>query len=423
MDTPTTTPNENQEPTQVSDPVQPPEVPQPEVSKASSPSVPTAEPDPHPWRPRYFSRLTLVLVLVVIVLASAAYGLYAYMNNANKTSNAHFKIGVMAAFTGGSSNMGFGIMKGVQLAKKQLGASNFDIVQEDSQCDPRVSPNAVKKLITQNVVAIIGDGCSSASLAALSYANNAKIPMISPSASSPMLSIPNDYFFRVIPPDNFQGAFMAQTIYNAGYHNVAVLYTNESYGSGMNTVFYEKFQALGGKVVASESAEPDIIDLSTQIAAIKQAQPQALFIAPNSVLTGVAAINQARAAGLNIPLYAADIMYDKSTIDNTNGAAEGLTVSTFPTGTATFRQAINNEFHSTEQLYAASQAYDIIHLLQIATLGGAKTGEEIKNALPDITFQGVSANIKLDRNGEISDPNYKYDLFQVKNGVMTLLPQ
>jgi hypothetical protein len=44
--------------------------------------------------------------------------------------------------------------------------------------------------------AIIGDVCSSASLAATSVANRYKIPMVSPASTSTALSTPDDFFFR-----------------------------------------------------------------------------------------------------------------------------------------------------------------------------------------------------------------------------------
>jgi len=365
----------------------------------------------------------IIAFAALCVAAGVGAYVYLYFQNSNKTANTHIKVGVMMAFSGGSSSMGYGAMKGVLLAKKQLGADNIDIVQEDSKCDPKTAAEAIKDLIQQQVVAIIGEGCSSASIAALPAANNAKIPMISPSASSPALSIPNDYFFRVVPPDNVQGAFMAQTIFDKGIRNVAVLYTNEPYGSGMNTVFREKFEALGGKVIATASAEPDVINLDSQIAALKAADPQAIFVAPNSVVTATAVLKLSRQAGINIPFFGADIMYDNTIITNAPSAADGLTISSFPTGTKAFKQALVNEYQKTEQLYAAPQAYDIIHLLQTAVQRGATTGEEIKNALPGIAFQGVSSYIMFDQNGDISDRNYKYDLFQVKNGAFQLLSQ
>lgn len=383
--------------------------------------IPPQAPQAQPPKKRV-SRIFIVnTILIILLVVTCAYAVFMYFQNSRSSGVPRIKVGVMMAFSGGSSSMGYGAMKGVQLAKKQLAADNIEIIQEDSKCDPKSAAEAVKRLIEQQVVAIIGEGCSSATVAALPAVNNARIPLISPSASSPTLTIPNDYFFRVVPSDNLQGAFMAQAIYDEGVRNVGVFYTNEPYGTGMNTVFREKFEALGGKVVATVSGEPDVIDLGAQINDLKAAKPQAVFIAPNSVVTATAVVKLSRQAGLNVPLFGADIMYDNTMINNAGAAAEGLTISSFPTGTKAFKQALVNEYQKTEQLYAAPQAYDIIRILQIAAEQGATTGDQIKQMLPGITFQGVSGLIKFDVNGEISDKDYKYDLFQVKDGTFQLV--
>lgn len=380
------------------------------------PAVPPVAPAPTPKK----RRGVLIAIIVIFILAIVGGSFYVYQNRKDKSAELpRVKVGVMMAFSGGSSSMGYGANKGIQLAKKQLGADNIELVQADSKCDPKTAASAIKKLIAQHVIAIIGEGCSSASVAALPAANNAKIPMISPSASSPTLSIPDDYFFRVVPPDTFQGAFMAQTIYDKGLRKVAVFYTNEPYGTGMNKVFQEKFEALGGKVVATATAEPDVIDLNAQISQLKASNPEAIFIAPNSVVSGTAVIKLLRQANVTVPLFGADIMYDPTIIANAPQAAEGLTITSFPTGTKSFKQALTNEYQTTEQLYAAPQAYDAFHAIYLAVQKGATTGEEVKNILPTLNFQGVSAHIKFDQNGEISDKNYKYDLLQVVNGKFT----
>lgn len=361
------------------------------------------------------------MVIIVVLLGIISGALFYFNKDDDKQNDAHVKVGVMMAFTGGSSSMGYGAMKGIQLAKKQLNADNIELVQMDSKCDAKSAAAAIKKLIAQNVAAIIGEGCSSASVAALPAANNSKTVMISPSASSPTLSIPDDYFFRVVPPDDYQGAFMAQAIYDKGIRNVAVFYTDEPYGSGMNKVFQERFEALGGKVVATASAEPDVIDLTTQMKQLKNSNPQAVFIAPNSVVSATAAIKLAREVGITVPLFGADIMYDNTIITNAPTMSDGLTITSFPTGTKSFKQALLNEYQVAEQLYAAPQAYDAFHAIYLAVSKGATTGEEIKNMLPSISFNGVSAHIKFDNNGEISDPNYKYDLLQIKDKTFVVL--
>lgn len=319
------------------------------------------------------------------------------------------------AFTGGSSSMGYGTMKGIQLAKKQLGADNIELVQADSQCDPNVARTGAQSLIDQGVVAIIGDGCSSASVAVLPMANNSKTVMVSPSASSTALSIPNDYFFRVIPSDNYQGEFMAQAIRDRGIDNVAIMYTNEPYGANMSRVFQEKFENLGGTIVVTAYSEPDVIDLSSQMQKIKDANPQAVFFAPNSVVTATAAMSIGRSIGITAPLFGADIMYDRTIIDNAYEASQGLTVSTFPTGTSVFKQMLLSEYKVEEQLYAAPQAYDAFEAIYRSIEAGATTGEKIKEQLPSISFEGMSANISFDQNGEEPGKDYIYDLFRIKN--------
>jgi branched-chain amino acid transport system substrate-binding protein len=404
-------------------PAQQPQTFTPAAPDASSPQPPTVT-AAQEAQPKKLLRVVIPVIAGVVVLGLLAFGGMTYSKSVSKqAAPPTVKVGVMMAFSGGSSSMGYGANKGIQLAKKQLNATNLEFVQVDSKCDAKTAAQSVKNLIAKNVIAIIGEGCSSASVAALPAANNAKIPMISPSASSPTLSIPNDYFYRVVPPDTMQGAFMAQTIYNRGLHNIAIFYTNEPYGSGMNKVFREKFESLGGKVTVAAFAEPDVIDLATQVKTIKDSSPQALFIAPNSVVSATAIMRLTREAGVNVPFFGADIMYDNTIINNNPTAAEGLTISSFPTGTKTFKQALVNEYQKTEQLYAAPQAYDIVKILQTAVQKGAKTGEDVKNILPSISIEGVSGFKKFDANGEVGDKDYKYDLFTVKSGAFSLVEQ
>jgi hypothetical protein len=49
-------------------------------------------------------------------------------------------------------------------------------------------------------VAVIGDICSGATVAAAGVAGDAKVPLISPAASSPQLSN-MQYFYRTVPSD------------------------------------------------------------------------------------------------------------------------------------------------------------------------------------------------------------------------------
>lgn len=364
---------------------------------------------PWPW--------VVLFVLGVIVAILAILQIYRLSTIPKPTTSV--KVGVLAAFTGGSSNMGYGIMKGVQLAKKQLGASTVEVVQADSRCDPTIARDAMKSLLEQKVVAVIGDGCSSATVAVLPLANNSKVVMVSPSASSTALSIPHDYFFRVIPADNFQASFIAEAMRKRGIAKAAVFYTNEPYGANMNVAFQEKFQSLGGEVVATAYSEPDDIDLNTQMKLLKNAKPDGVFIAPNSAVSATAATRAAREAGMAVPLFGADIFYDKTIISNAPAATDGLTLTSFPTGTPTFKERLLHEYQMAEQLYGAPQAYDAFEAIYRAVQAGASNGEAIKNQLTHLRFDGASAHISFDQNGEVPGKDYVYDILQIKNGDFT----
>lgn len=370
--------------------------------------------------------IALIIIAGVVLVGCLGYAFYLTLglNNTGgtgrQTAAAHVKIGVLAAFSGGSEKMGDGILKGVELAKKQLSADNLEIVQADSKCDPVVAAVAVKRLVDEKVSAIIGDGCSAVSQAVLPLVNEAKIPLVSPSSSSALLALPDDYFFRVVPSDLVHAASVAQAMYSKGYRNVAIFYTAEPYGDSMQTAFAKAFTELGGKIATRASATENSLTLDTQIKQIAAAQPDAIFSVSNSTVVAIGAIKLARGAGLTMPLYTLyTSLYDKSLVTDAGAAAEGLIISTFPAGTEAFQKDVAAAYPGMPPLYAAAQAYDALHALYLAVQSGATTGEQVKASLSGANFQGVSGRVMFDKNGDIADPAYHYDLLQVKQGKFT----
>jgi branched-chain amino acid transport system substrate-binding protein len=402
---------------------------QPDPQTSPQPSVqppqvnpPAASPSPAgPAKSHHATKLMAIVLAAVVVLGGAGYGLYAHNKSTKPKPLPNVKIGVMLAFSGGSSSMGYGSNKGIQLAQKQLGAYNMQLVQADDQCDPTVAVTAVKYLISQHVAAIIGDNCSSAVTATLPYVNANKILLLSPSATSPLLSIKNDYFFRTVPSDDGQGAFLAKTAYADGHRKLAVFYTSEPYGTAIDSVVTQNFKALGGTVVATASAPSSVIDIASQVAAIKASNPDAVIIVTNSTVSSVAFMKQARAAGIVAPFYGGDNLYDNTIITNGGTAAEGLKVVTYPTGTPAFKQALLTQYNVSDQLYAAPEAYDAFKTLYLAIQKGATTGPEFKQILPTIKFNGASGPIYFNQYGEPNWQTYKYALLQVKDGSFTQL--
>ncbi|KAL1508443.1 hypothetical protein AB1Y20_004546 [Prymnesium parvum] len=133
------------------------------------------------------------------------------------------------------------------VADELLPNTNLVFAYRDSKCDATVAISGSLQLISsafdgQGVSAIIGGGCSSASVAATQVSDATfGIPIISPSSTSPDLSDGTLYrsFLRTCPSDSFQieAIFeLFQLLFN--YSGAAGLVTSsDSYGTGFSTAF------------------------------------------------------------------------------------------------------------------------------------------------------------------------------------------
>ena len=172
-----------------------------------------------------------------------------------------FKIGFLADFSGPIAEFGPVIQTGVDLAIKHINAAggvngqDVVVVTGDTRVDPTQGVEEARRLIeVEGVHAIVGPLSSTVTLAvAESVAGPAGIPVISPSATSPALSVANDsgYLFRSTTSDAAQGVILAKLASDQGFDNVGVLYRDDAYGQGLSDAFSGALTSgFGGTVTA-----------------------------------------------------------------------------------------------------------------------------------------------------------------------------
>ncbi|MCY4619288.1 MAG: ABC transporter substrate-binding protein [Chloroflexi bacterium] len=162
-------------------------------------------------------------------------------------SDEPLKIGFLADFSGPLAEFGPGIQTGVDLAIKHINDAGgvlghpVEVVVGDTALDPTQATEEARRLIeVEGVHAIVGPLASSITLAIVeSVAADAGIPVISPSATSPQLTIAedNDFLFRSTVSDAAQGPVLAQLAADQGYSNVGVIFLNDPYGQGLAEAF------------------------------------------------------------------------------------------------------------------------------------------------------------------------------------------
>jgi len=227
--------------------------------------------------------IAVVVVIVVLLLGAVLGGLFA------PTATAQLRIGTLLSLTGGLDDFGPGDTKGAQLAVEEINAAggvlghDIELFSEDDQTDPTAAAGAATKLITNNGVnAIVGSQFSGGSTAVLTIARDNGVVMVSPSATSPALSLnttdPDGWFFRTAPSDNLQGVVAANYLYtNLSLRYVNIMARNDPYGNGLAGVVKDKFIALGGTVNRTEIIPVGLTDYTTAINTVFSSDPQAVY--------------------------------------------------------------------------------------------------------------------------------------------------
>lgn len=196
-------------------------------------------------------------------------------------------IGYYGALTGKQATYGVSSYRGIILAMNMINAkgglldAQVDLKFYDTEGSVKVAKTSVEKLINADkVIAILGENTSDRTLAGAAIAQAAKIPMITPSGTSPKITEVGDYIFRACFIDPFQGSVIAKFAFNTlRYRKAAIFRDSQSeYSIGLADSFTKTFTALGGTIVADEKyVTKDLIYLSS-LMKIKKASPDLLFI-------------------------------------------------------------------------------------------------------------------------------------------------
>jgi branched-chain amino acid transport system substrate-binding protein len=249
---------------------------------------------------------------------------------------APIKIGEFASLTGKEAAFGQSSHKGTLLAVEEINAAGgvlgrrIQLITEDNQSKAGESATIAKKLISRDkVVALIGEVASMRSLEAAPIAQQARIPMISPSSTNPKVTEIGNYVFRVCFIDPFQGVVMAKFARNTlKLKRVAVLTSvSSAYSVGLAKYFKERFAQDGGVIALEQRFTEGDKDFKAQLTAIKAANVDGIFL-PGYYTEAALVCKQARDLGMNLPLFGGDGWEAPQLISIGGAAVEGTYYST-----------------------------------------------------------------------------------------------
>ncbi len=355
------------------------------------------------------------------------------------------KIGVFEPTTGENGGGGMQEVLGIRYANTVAptvdinGTTyNIELVEVDNQSDKTAAVTAAQSLISSGVVGVLGSYGSGVSIAAGQTFAEAGVPAIGCSCTNPQVTLGNDFYFRTCFLDPFQGTVMASyAAVDQGYKTAAVVSQNgDDYSTGLAAYFKQAFESLGGTIVADETYQTNESDFNAILTSVKESGAECAFI-PCSIATATLILPQAQANGVTAHILGSDTWENESIVMAAGAAAEGVTFSTFfdendeSTPLAKdfvngFKAFLNEDPQrvtlngGTDGVAAVSAlGYDAYMTMYnaLAALDGVEgdlTSVNVRDALVNVNFDGVTGNITFDENGDANkDAAY---LKQVEGG-------
>jgi branched-chain amino acid transport system substrate-binding protein len=245
-------------------------------------------------------------------------------------------LGVAGPQTGDLASYGIPTVRAAEFVVKEINARGgvlgrqVQLLVEDDVCKAEIATNVATKLVSEGAHLVLGHICSGATEASLGTYKDARVVVMSPSATKPTLTQSGDYpnFFRTIASDDVQAKLGAEfTVQKLGAKKIAVLHDKGSYGEGYASnakAFLEKMP--GVEVVLYEGVTPEAVDYAAIIQKIKRNEAQAVIFGGYHP-TASKIVAQMRKKKIDIPFVSDDGVKDDTFIKVAGEYAEGVYAS------------------------------------------------------------------------------------------------
>ncbi|MGG1399089.1 MULTISPECIES: branched-chain amino acid ABC transporter substrate-binding protein [Bacillus] len=380
---------------------------------------------------KWLSRLgLLVIVMMMITACSSKTG--GSDSSDGKDKGGEILIGTLTPITGSSAKMGEDMNNAIQMAADEINAAGgingkkIKLVKEDEGCDPQIATAGANKLVSKDVVAVVGGYCSGAVLPASGVMNQANIPWILTAANS--AKIPEQGFkdiFLLNSTAPAQAKSAAEYMVNKlGAKKIAIINDNSAYAVDLAERTRDEVKGMGAKVIAFDAVNPEEKDFNSLMTKLKELKPDATYWTGYYNVGGLLA-KQFKQAGVSGAFGVGDGSNDPTIIKIAGPEnAEGLFVTTTPT--PQFQESAKDWIPKYKEKFGADPgpysaiSYDGMKVMADAIKrAGSTDKDKIIKALNETNgFETFSGPLKFKENGETATSNFV--VLIVKNGQMTL---
>ena len=328
------------------------------------------------------------------------------------------KIGIMVPTTGSEAPYGKDMENAAILAVEEINAAGGVLGKKivtttgDAACDPQQGAAAATKLVSEDVVAVVGGYCSGATLPTLKIYGDAGIPVVIPAANSTKLIAANPGNAFQINSTGFDQVATAVALFEEKeIKKLAIVHQGDGYSEDLARLTKEKWTEMGHEVVAYEVVNKGEQDHSSLVTTVKAKKADAVFWTAYYA-DGALIIKQLRQAGYRGLIAVGDGSNSPKLMEIAGRAAEGVfcfsnpTVEYLPTAKA-FGDNYQKKFNQAPGPYSAL-SYDGMRLMADAiNRAGATDRKAIIKALSETkAFEGITGPISFTPENTLARSNF-----------------
>ncbi|MDQ0621013.1 branched-chain amino acid ABC transporter substrate-binding protein [Paraburkholderia graminis] len=328
------------------------------------------------------------------------------------------KIGQVSPLTGELAHIGKDDENGVLLAIEDLNSKKlviggqpvtFELDSQDDAADPKTAVTVAQKLIDDRVAGVVGHANSGTSIPASRIYASAAIPMITESATNPLLTQQGlKSVFRMVANDARQGSVIGNYLVRGlKATKVAIVDDRTAYGQGLADEIEKAVKSAGGTVVEREFGTDKTTNWMAVLTTIKNRRPDAIAFTGGDT-QAAAFVQQMRRLGMTAKFIAGDEactpqfikLGGSSMTTDMYCTLAGVPPSQMPQGPAFFKR-FEERFKTPVQLYAP-YAYDAVMTMVAAMQAANSTDPKIYlPKLRAVKLDGVTGPIQFDEAGDI----------------------
>lgn len=327
-----------------------------------------------------------------------------------------YRFGGLLPLTGNSATAGEWMRKGAELAVVEINAAGgvdgvpLEIIFDDNQTLARAAVSAFTKLVTVDRVPFSLTALTGVSLAIAPIAEKHKVVLMNGGGISPTLGGASPMLFNQIPLGDFQFRVLARYVRDEMKPlRLALLYRNDDYGNGMLDFAKAQLPQMKVTLVAAESFEPGNQDFRSQLAKLRAANVQGIFLAAFG-LEQANILKQASEIGMKIVWLGFTPFESQDIARIASGPAEGSRYTmpqTVGPKYEAFAKAFTAKYKVAQVDYVAAGYYDATQIFAAAVgyasrKGWEYTGESVRRALLEMPpYEGIFGKTQFAPDGTV----------------------